>query len=245
MLVASASACRCVCVAGVWSSGALGLLGCSVAGPRRSALRTPSGRWLRLRITVARLSRPPPVGNPARSLPCCSAAPVQCSARAGLQVARIWLKMPAAGVLKAHCQGGLLALPLPACWVLHVRGPIGKCHVTGLVYRIRMGNSDPGPARPRAPAVLKWIRLHANAHGRPAVLVPPWPLPVAPRNRASAIYRSQLAVRARALSWMAPGCLEVAMGPGRGHPGAKDPPGCMGMARRSLHAALRWCVIRD
>ena len=41
MLVASASACRCMCVAGVWGSVDLGLLGswagCSVAGPWRSA----------------------------------------------------------------------------------------------------------------------------------------------------------------------------------------------------------------
>ena len=54
----------------IWGSGALGPAGCSVAGPQRSALRAPSGRWSRLRTAVVRLSRPPPVGNPARAPPC-------------------------------------------------------------------------------------------------------------------------------------------------------------------------------
>ena len=134
MLVACASACSCVCLAGVWGSGALGPVACSEAGPRRGALRTPSGHWSRLRIAVVRLSRPPPVGNPARAPPCCSGAPVQCSTRGGLQVARTCPKMPAAGVLKAYCQGGLLPLPRPSCWGLHVRGPMGKLSLTRLVY---------------------------------------------------------------------------------------------------------------
>ena len=104
--------------------GALGPVACSEAGPRRGALRTPSGHWSRLRIAVVLFSRPPPAGNTPHPLPCCSAhaAPVQYSARAGLQVTRICPQMPAAGVLKAHCQGGLLAPPPPSCWVLHVRG---------------------------------------------------------------------------------------------------------------------------
>ena len=38
MLVACASACSCVCLAGVWGSGALGPVACSEAGPRRGAL---------------------------------------------------------------------------------------------------------------------------------------------------------------------------------------------------------------
>ena len=124
LLVACASACSCVCLAGVWGSGARGPVACSEAGPRRGALRTPSGHWPRLRIAVVMFSRPPPAGNAPRPLPCCSAraAPVQYSARAGLQVTRICPQMPAAGVLKAHCQGGLLAPPPPSCWVLHVRG---------------------------------------------------------------------------------------------------------------------------
>ena len=116
---------------GLWGSWARGVL-CGRA--RRSALRAPSLRWSRLRIAVVRLSRPPPVGNPARAPQCWSAAPVQCSARAGLQVARICPKMPAAGVLKAYCQGGLLPLPRPSCWGLHVRGPMGKLSLTRLVY---------------------------------------------------------------------------------------------------------------
>ena len=136
---ASVAGCMCICMQlrvpgwclGLWGSWARGVL-CGRA--RRSALRAPSLRWSRLRIAVVRLSRPPPVGNPARAPQCWSAAPVQCSARAGLQVARTCPKMPAAGVLKAYCQGGLLPIPRPSCWGLHVRGPMGKMPLTRLVY---------------------------------------------------------------------------------------------------------------
>ena len=104
--------------------GGLGLLGLWRAlRPGPGGARC-SGHWSRLRIAVVLFSRPPPAGNPPHPLPCCGAhaAPVQYSARAGLQVTRICPQMPAAGVLKAHCQGGLLAPPPPSCWVLHVRG---------------------------------------------------------------------------------------------------------------------------
>ena len=128
MGAASVAGCMCVCmqvrVPGwclvLWESWACGVL-CG-QGPAERIVN-PSGHWFRLRIDVVRFSRPPPahVGNTARPLSCCSAhaAPVQYSARAGLQVTRICPQMPAAGVLKAHCQRGLLALPPPSagCFV--------------------------------------------------------------------------------------------------------------------------------
>ena len=110
----------------------LGALALRPCGPGASAVlcdRPPvgwaSGNTIALAARVRpcpQLSRAPPAGGAARSLSCCSATPAQYSARAGLQVARMCLRMPAAGVLKAYCQGGLLALPPPSCWVLHVRG---------------------------------------------------------------------------------------------------------------------------
>ena len=56
----------------IWGSWALGrgALWPGPGGAHSCALRAPSGRWSRLRIAVVRLSRPSPVGNPARAPPC-------------------------------------------------------------------------------------------------------------------------------------------------------------------------------
>ena len=70
----------------------------------------------------------------------------KCSARAGLQVACTCPKMPAACVLKAYCQGGLLPLPPPSCWVLHVRGPMGKLSLTRLVYHRQVVHDPSHPS---------------------------------------------------------------------------------------------------
>ena len=126
---------------GLWGSGSLArgdLCGWApaerIADPIRALVPVGHRCWA-LPAPCLRLSRPPPAGNPARAPPCCSGAPVQCSTRGGLQVARTCPKMPAAGVLKAYCQGGLLPLPRPSCWGLHVRGPMGKLSLTRLVYQ--------------------------------------------------------------------------------------------------------------
>ena len=144
MLVASASAsaCRCVGVAGVWGSVDL--------GPWGSWARGVLCGWAPAERIVSPIRALVPV---VHRCSCCSAfaaAPLLVIQRAprrvevqpqyntahawAFKVARTCPKMPAAGVLKAYCQGGLLPPPPPSCWVLHVRGPMGKLSLTRLAY---------------------------------------------------------------------------------------------------------------